>query len=156
MDSCTGWTSLLNNSLNSGDITRESFSFHGVGTVNSGLTLELDATASGDLPLSVVEFWICFRWCAAGAGKLFFLSIASTVRSKRRKRDSARVRMGMSSIVLESSLTVHYVRRGSINKWDKVEERTVLQDLVEVLQVIHNDVSVLLEDSESNKYVEIA
>ena len=39
-------------------------------------------------------------------GKLFFLSIAWTVRSKRRKRDSARVRMGIKSIELESSFTV--------------------------------------------------
>lgn len=48
-----------------------------------------------------------FRWCAVGAkGKLFFLSMAWTVRSKRRKRDSARVRRGVRSIELESSFTV--------------------------------------------------
>lgn len=145
---------MLNNSLNSGDMTLDSLLVHGVGRVSPGLTLELDATDSGDLPLSVaVEFWICFRWCAAGAGKLFFLSIASTVRSKRRKRDSARVRMGMRSIVLESSLTVTLLDGAC--EWDKVE-RTVLQDLVEVFQMVHDDVSVFLQDSESNEYVKVA
>lgn len=49
------------------------------------------------------------RWVAEGAdGKLSFLSIAWTERSKRRKSDSARVRIGTSSIVLESSLTRSY------------------------------------------------
>lgn len=51
------------------------------------------------------ESCVGLRWWAAGAGKLFFLSMAWTARSKRWNRDSARVRMGMSSIVLESSLT---------------------------------------------------
>jgi hypothetical protein len=41
-----------------------------------------------------------------GAGKLDFLSIASTVRWKRRKRASARMRVDSKSIVVESSFTV--------------------------------------------------
>lgn len=40
-----------------------------------------------------------------GVGKLFFLSIASTFFSKRWKSASALERMGISSMVLESSLT---------------------------------------------------
>lgn len=53
-------------------------------------------------------------------GKLFFLSIAWTVRSKRRKRDSARVRRGISSIELESSFTVPHI---SIIFFDQREKR---------------------------------
>lgn len=46
------------------------------------------------------------RCLAAGAaGKLCFLSMASTVRWKRRKRDSARMRVEGRSMVLDSSLT---------------------------------------------------
>lgn len=41
----------------------------------------------------------------AGLGKLDFLSMASTVRWKRRKRASARTSVESRSIVLESSLT---------------------------------------------------
>lgn len=41
-----------------------------------------------------------------GAGKFFFLSIASTSRWKRRNRASARIRVDSRSIVHESSLTV--------------------------------------------------
>lgn len=40
-----------------------------------------------------------------GVGKLFFLSIASTFFSKRRKSASALERMGISSMVFERSLT---------------------------------------------------
>jgi hypothetical protein len=44
------------------------------------------------------------RW-VGGRGKLSLLSIVSTVRWKRRKRDSARTRVEGRSIVPESSLT---------------------------------------------------
>ena len=47
-----------------------------------------------------------FRCLSFGAGKLDFLSMASTVRWKRRKRASARTRVDSRSIVVESSLTV--------------------------------------------------
>lgn len=74
--------------------------------------LLLDATAGrcGVLPFPVagpvpVLLTGGRRWCADGTGKLSFLSIAWTKRSKRWKSDSARVRIGMRSIVLESSLT---------------------------------------------------
>jgi hypothetical protein len=43
-----------------------------------------------------------------GAGKLSFLSMASTVRWKRRKRASARTSVLSNSIEVESSLTVSY------------------------------------------------
>lgn len=61
------------------------------------------------LPLAVFELFrvlVVARRCADGAGKEFFLSMAWTVLSKRRKSDSARVRMGSNSIELESSLTI--------------------------------------------------
>lgn len=50
-----------------------------------------------------------FALCVSGAGKDFFLSMAWTALSKRRKIDSARVRMGTSSIEFESSLTVCFI-----------------------------------------------
>lgn len=43
------------------------------------------------------------RFLNAGAGKLLFLSMASTVRWKRRKSASARMRVDSRSIVVESS-----------------------------------------------------
>jgi hypothetical protein len=46
------------------------------------------------------------RCLRLGFGKLDFLSIASTVRWKRRKRASARTRVDSRSIELDSSLTV--------------------------------------------------
>ena len=54
-----------------------------------------------------VLVWAVGRFRSLGAGKLDFLSIASTVRWKRRKRASARMRVDSRSIVVESSLTVH-------------------------------------------------
>lgn len=63
----------------------------------------------GDLPLVEADSCVGLRRWVDGAGKLFFLSIASTVRSKRRKRDSARVRRGTSSMVFESSLTFRLI-----------------------------------------------
>lgn len=98
----------------------------------------------GDLPLSGSDCsWVERRWTADGAGKLFFLSIASTVRWKRRKRDSARVRIGRRSIVLESSLTGMLVRRVVFKEW-VARGRTVFQDFVKVFQVVHDDVAVFL------------
>lgn len=76
-----------------------------------------------------------------GMGKLFFLSTAWTTRSKRRKSDSARVRIGISSIEFESSLTIkmlvpfHFMG---------LSRRTVFQNFVKMLQMVHDDVSVLL------------
>lgn len=46
-----------------------------------------------------------FRWRTLGAGKLCFLSTASTVRWNLRKRPSARVMVDGRSIVFDSSLT---------------------------------------------------
>lgn len=93
--------------------------------------------------------------CVNGAGKDFFLSMFWTVLSKRRKMDSARVRMGISSIEFESSLTVialaplsHLKRRKGEGK---KERRTVFQNLVKLLQMIHNHIPVLLQDTNGNK-----
>lgn len=47
------------------------------------------------------------RWRTMGAGKLSFLSIASTVRWNRRKRAWARSKVEGRSIVFASSLTVY-------------------------------------------------
>lgn len=47
------------------------------------------------------------RWRTIGAGKLSFLSIASTVRWNRRKRAWARSKVDGRSIVFASSLTVN-------------------------------------------------
>lgn len=47
------------------------------------------------------------RWRTTGAGKLSFLSIASTVRWNRRKRAWARSKVEGRSIVFASSLTVY-------------------------------------------------
>ena len=47
------------------------------------------------------------RFRSLGAGKLDFLSMASTVRWKRRNRASARMRVDSRSIVEESSLTMY-------------------------------------------------
>lgn len=48
-----------------------------------------------------------FRCRTLGAGKLFFLSMASTVRWKRRKRAWARRRVEGRSMVFDNSLTVY-------------------------------------------------
>lgn len=71
-------------------------------TLVSALTSVPAVSLAGDFPLSLAA--VGFR-AVEGSGKWFFLSMAWTVRSKRRKSDSARVRMGMSSIELESSFT---------------------------------------------------
>ena len=47
------------------------------------------------------------RFLSLGAGKLDFLSMASTVRWNRRKRASARMRVDSRSMVVESSLTAY-------------------------------------------------
>jgi hypothetical protein len=50
----------------------------------------------------------CVTRCLSfGTGKLDFLSMASTCRWKRRKRDSARTRVDSRSIVLDSSFTAN-------------------------------------------------
>ena len=70
---------------------------------------------AADGPVLVLGFWAMslsegvgpagFRCRTLGVGKLFFLSMASTVRWKRRKRAWARRRVEGRSMVLESSLT---------------------------------------------------
>lgn len=93
-----------------------------------------------------------FRWWAVeGAGKLFFLSMAWTARSKRWKIDSARVRIGMSSMVLESSLTWGWmlVNVDAVSGWSVL--LTVFQDFVKVFQMIHDYIAVLLENCHGNE-----
>lgn len=65
-------------------------------------TVGTEAAESWDAPM---------RFRIAGLGKLAFLSTASTVRWKRRKRDSALISVDSRSMALESSLTLdvsHY------------------------------------------------
>lgn len=64
-----------------------------------------DAFAAGRL-LPVEEFCVVVRCRSLGAGKLDFLSIASTVRWKRRKSASARMSVDSKSMVVDSSLTL--------------------------------------------------
>lgn len=105
--------SLRSSSRSSGDITFGLSLSIADWRAEGAWTPLLDPIAGrcGDLPLPVAEaesgvLLAGRRWCAeGGAGKLSFLSIAWTERSKRWKSDSARVRMGIRSIVLDSSLT---------------------------------------------------
>ena len=106
--------SFRRSSRNSGDITFGLSAFIILCRLEGpALTLLLEPVFdnSGDLPLSALgedPRWAPnWRRCTVGAvGKLSFLSIAWTARSKRWKSDSARVRSGTRSIVLESSLTI--------------------------------------------------
>lgn len=67
-------------------------------------TVSTDEVFAVEGDVGVVE--VPMRWRSLGVGKLDFLSMASTVRWKRRKRASARMRVDSRSIVVESSLTV--------------------------------------------------
>jgi hypothetical protein len=92
-----------------------------------------------------------------GRGKLFLLSIASTVRWKRRKRASARTRVEGRSIVDESSLTiVTKVRAAQEGRGSYERHHTIFQDFIKVLEVVHNDISVLLEDGQRHEKMEAA
>lgn len=87
-------------------------------------------------------------WCNRGAGKFDFLSMDSRVRSKRRKRASARMRIASKSRVLESSLTDNELVNGSIENIIREEKcHTIFQHLVELLEVIHNNAPVFVKDS---------
>ena len=93
-----------------------------------------DPVDGGALPLAALESWglAVTRRCADdGAGKEFFLSMVWTVLSKRRKIDSARVRMGSNSIELESSLTVSLV--STSRRKDRAGGHTVFQNLIKML-----------------------
>lgn len=100
-------TFLLSSCLNSGLIT---FSFALTGST-SPLLGRPRPSAPVALPFELLGreedgLSVGFFRCRTGAaGKLFLLSIASTVRWKRRKRAWARRRMELRSIVFESSLT---------------------------------------------------
>ncbi len=61
--------------------------------------------APGGCGPELASWAIDLRWRMEGAGKLRFLSMASTVRWKRRKRAWARRRVEGRSMVFESSLT---------------------------------------------------
>lgn len=64
---------------------------------------DADSEAPGEVGGEFIER----RWRAdGGAGKFCFLSIVSTVRWKRRYRDSARMSVVSRSMVPESSFTV--------------------------------------------------
>ena len=95
------------------------------------------------------------RWRMVGVGKLFRLSTASTVRWKRRKRAWARRRVEGRSIVLESSLTVRELIRILPRVYYSRDKHTVFQDLVKTLQMLHDDVSMLFQDCQCDKEMEI-
>lgn len=65
----------------------------------------VDGIVVGGVGLEVSELEGGRRFRRMGAGKEAFLSIASTVRWKRRKRASARMRVDSRSIVVDSSFT---------------------------------------------------
>lgn len=149
--------SFLSNSLSSGEMILVFGSLSpGLRFEDEGrpvLTPEAEADErSGDLPLFAFEGdwgwgWMGLRCWADGVGKLSFLSIASTERPKRWKRDSARARIGRRSMVLESSLT-GWLRMLANCVCVQVETRgmklTVFQDLIELFEMVHYDVSVFL------------
>lgn len=93
-------------------------------------------------------------WRNRGVGKFDFLSMDSRVRSKRRKSASARMRIASRSRVLESSLT------DRVSNWHLIMWRwnyhTIFQYLIKLLEVIHNNTPVLVENGQSNKEMEIA
>ena len=72
----------------------------GVGCLADGGAEEEVAEASE------VGFFGCFACCCGAEGKFPFLSIVSTVRWKRRKSDSARIKVDSRSMVPDSSLTI--------------------------------------------------
>jgi hypothetical protein len=70
-----------------------------------GRTGEVGELEFSDWTEPILAFRVSCRWRNFGAGKLDFLSIASTVLWKRRNRASARIRVDSRSIVVDSSLT---------------------------------------------------
>jgi hypothetical protein len=132
-------TFLLNNPLSSGEITfglisssspltRFPLSFPSalIGLVTSelpGLPLFVLPAVTASTPLVLaVALWLAAlaeeelrtgRCRNLGAGKFDFLSIASTVRWKRRNKASARMSVLSKSIVVESSLTVYHQLQSS-------------------------------------------
>lgn len=75
------------------------------------LRLSTDDVTPESLGLGEDSLSAGLRWRTVGVGKLFRLSTASTVRSKRRKRAWARRRVEGRSIVFESSLTIRQLVR---------------------------------------------
>jgi hypothetical protein len=75
-----------------------------------GLEARPDVRASGLRAPGEGSDWVLvsgpgLRWRTGAAGKLYFLSIASTFFVKRLNKASALLRIGIRSMVLESSLT---------------------------------------------------
>lgn len=93
-------TFLLNSFLNSGVMILSAVTVT-VGEVGGGLDALLPAVREGDDGPGGGAAVDCLR----GAGKLPFLSMASTRRLYRRKRASARTRVESRSILVESSFT---------------------------------------------------
>lgn len=101
------------------------FALFGVGSL-ACVPVERAPSACGpELPSWVIGL----RWRIEGAGKLRFLSMASTVRWKRRKRAWARRRVEGRSIVLESSLTRIYSFRDRMLCRVSEEQLLVVQSL---------------------------
>jgi predicted acyltransferase (DUF342 family) len=98
-----------------------------------------------------VEEELRFGLCRnLGAGKLDFLSMASTVLWKRRNSASARMSVDSRSIVVDNSLTVF--RQFHI-RGDLVGKHTVFKNFVEMLQMLHYYIPMLLQDGERNEEV---
>ena len=79
--------------------------FAGEDTGETDLARDVDVFEVNDWTEPLLAFLVGCLCRRFGAGKLDFLSIASTVLWKRRKRASARTSVDSRSIVVDSSLT---------------------------------------------------
>ena len=129
--------SRLSKALSSGVMVRSFFA-----SLLLDVTLPTEASVAEVLAMGLFGSSIGLRRRMLGSGKLFFLSIVSIIRRKRRNRLSARIKVDSRSIVPDRSLTRICQQTIQLKREDF--PITIFQDLIKMFEVFHYHVSMLL------------